>query len=508
MSRSVRERNSASAATRNAHRNAARLTRRLRLEGLEVREMLTGVAGAFSSAAASMRLFSASSLTTNTRPAAPSLVATAVSASQINLSWNAVSGASGYLVEELTKGGWSQIGNAYSGVRVYTVGGLSAGTTYSFEVGAYNLAGVSWSRFQTATTAAAAAVTAGEPAAATAYTPVSGALFAANGPYYLDVHQGNLGDCWLMASLAEVAARDPADIVSMFTPEGTTVENGAGVGLYRVRFFNSNGVAEYVTVDTELPSAGAYYDQVQNGVLWAALAEKAYAEANGAGIVTSGDIGSDSYAALNGGNPCWALQAITGKAASAVSNNPSSVAAAWNAGQFVVLCTSPGANDNLIVGDASGTHAYAVVNYVPSSGNPFELYNPWGISSVVGALVPYNGHEVYAGPFYTSATVISNDFVAQCVGSGALAGPGSLDNGSPQVAAGVDGNPVSTPTDLQAADPSVAAPASVPAIGAYPHLTRAVDNVLATWGDAAHVPFSDLPGSPPPPFPSDGLGSI
>ena len=277
--------------------------------------MLTGVAGAFSSAAASIRLFSASSLTTNTRPAAPSLVATAVSVSQINLSWNPVSGASGYLVEELSNGVWSQIGNAYSGVRVYAVGGLSAGTTYSFEVGAYNLAGVSWSRFQTATTAAA---TAGEPAAATAYTAVSGALFAANGPDYLDVHQGNLGDCWLMASLAEVAARDPADIVSMFTAEGTTVENGAVVGLYRVRFFNSNGVAEYVTVNTELPSGGAYYDQVQNGILWAALAEKAYAEANGEGIVTSGAFGSDSYGALNGGNPCWALQAITGKSASGV----------------------------------------------------------------------------------------------------------------------------------------------------------------------------------------------
>ena len=64
-----------------------------------------------------------------------------------------------------------------------------------------------------------------------------------------------------MASLAEVAARDPADIRNMFTAAGTTVENGATVGLYKVRFFNSAGVAEYVTVDTELPSGGAYYDQ-------------------------------------------------------------------------------------------------------------------------------------------------------------------------------------------------------------------------------------------------------
>ena len=101
------------------------------------------------------------------------------------------------------------------------------------------------------------------------------------------MHQGDVGDCWLLASLAEVAARDPADIRNMFTAAGTTVENGATVSLYTVRFFNSAGVAGYVTVDTELPAGGGYYDHVANGVLWVALAEKAYAEANGAGFVTT-----------------------------------------------------------------------------------------------------------------------------------------------------------------------------------------------------------------------------
>ena len=189
-------------------------------------------------------------------------------------------------------------------------------------MGAYNAAGTSWASFQTRRPPAAAAEV-DHPAAATAYTPVSGSLFGANGPSYLDVQQGNVGDCWLMASLAEVAARDPQDIVNMFTADGTTVENGAAVSLYKVRFFNSDGVAEYVTVDTELPSGGGYYDQAANGVLWAALAEKAYAEANGAGFVTTGNEGSDSYDALNGGDPSWALQAITGKPASDFSINPS-----------------------------------------------------------------------------------------------------------------------------------------------------------------------------------------
>ena len=79
------------------------------------------------------------------------------------------------------------------------------------------------------------------PAADTAYSPVSGSLFGANGPSYLDVHQGAVGDCWLMASLAEVAARNPSDIQNMFTDLGSTTENGSVVELYKVRFFDSAG---------------------------------------------------------------------------------------------------------------------------------------------------------------------------------------------------------------------------------------------------------------------------
>jgi hypothetical protein len=52
-------------------------------------------------------------------------------------------------------------------------------------------------------------------------------------------------------------------------------------------------------------------------VLWVALAEKAYAEANGYGYVTTGELNTDSYAAIKEGQPQWALHVITGKPASA-----------------------------------------------------------------------------------------------------------------------------------------------------------------------------------------------
>ncbi len=89
------------------------------------------------------------------------------------------------------------------------------------------------------------------------------------------------------------------------------------------------------------------------------------------------------------GDPSWALQAITRKEASTYTVDPNSIAAAWNAGQIIVLSSSPNANDNLIVGDSTGTHAYAVVGYSPASVTPFELYNPWGLSSVVDSEISY-----------------------------------------------------------------------------------------------------------------------
>ena len=377
---------------------------------------------------------SATTLSQNTvLPAAPSFTATAVSATQINLAWKGVAGATGYLVDEWINGAWKQIGSLGSGSTGCAVTGLSPNTTYYFDVAAYNAAGTTWANYQSATTQNTVVVD--HPAADTVYSPVSGSLFSANGPSYLDVHQGELNDCWLLASLAEVATRDPSDIRNMFTYDGTMSEGGSVVGLYTVRFFNNAGAPEYVTVDTELPSGGNYYDQPVNGVLWVALAEKAYAEANGQGFVTTGSPGSDSYDALNEGQPYWALQAITGKPASAYSINPANIAAAWNAGQLIVLSSSPNANDNLIVGDSNGTHCYAVINYNASSSTPFELYNPWGDSSVVGHTSNDNGHQVYDGPFWFASSPMLQDFASQTIGTGAAAGLDHHGNSS-QVGAG------------------------------------------------------------------------
>src|SRR5262249_49480939 len=76
------------------------------------------------------------------------------------------------------------------------------------------------------------------------YTWVAGSLFV-NGPAYTDMHQGGLGDCYLIASLGSVAQSAPAAIQNMF------IDNGDNT--WTVRFY-ANGTPDYVTVDRMLPT--------------------------------------------------------------------------------------------------------------------------------------------------------------------------------------------------------------------------------------------------------------
>jgi len=74
---------------------------------------------------------------------ASGLTATVISKSQINLSWtNDVAGASGVYIERKTgTGSWLQIATVGSGVSTYSNTGLSANTSYSYQVRAYNATG-------------------------------------------------------------------------------------------------------------------------------------------------------------------------------------------------------------------------------------------------------------------------------------------------------------------------------------------------------------------------------
>jgi hypothetical protein len=294
---------------------------------------------------------------------------------------------------------------------LYMMASNNGGTAYVWQ---YSNSGTSWtvllgSSLSTALTTWSLYTS--EPVAGDSYSPASGSLFASGGPAYTDVQQGDLGDCWLLASFAEAAARAPGDINSMFLYDGSTTEGGSTVGVYSVRFCTALGTAEYVTVDTELPGGGTEYD-LPNGDFWVALAEKAYAEANGLGYVTTNNPIQGGYAALNQGWPSWALSAITGVPATDFTTiNPTAIANAWNAGELIVLGSDTTAQNANIVGD----HAYALVGYSSLSSTPFQIYNPWGTNA--NGLAPGG---VWGLQWIDTPTLTSN-FDVQSMGAGSAA---------------------------------------------------------------------------------------
>ncbi len=82
------------------------------------------------------------------------LTATASSSSQINLSWNSIAGATGYIVQRSANGstGWTQVASTASNVTTDSDTGLSAGTTYYYRVQATGGSGSGYSNVASATT--------------------------------------------------------------------------------------------------------------------------------------------------------------------------------------------------------------------------------------------------------------------------------------------------------------------------------------------------------------------
>ncbi len=198
-----------------------------------------------------------------------------------------------------------------------------------------------------------------------------------------DIHQGQIGDCYLLSPIGDLAATHPNLIQNMIHANADGSET---VTLYLGR----NGAIAYpgttsfkavtTTVTNVFPNYGVNNGANQDVVgstkeIWAQVLEKAVAQVGG---------GYGSIA--NGGNPAMAMQELTGQAA--IFFSPGSVSAALlqadaSAGDLITFDTkSSGLSYNLV-----GNHAYMFKGVVNTASGPaVSLANPWGVAQP--SLVP------------------------------------------------------------------------------------------------------------------------
>ena len=191
-----------------------------------------------------------------------------------------------------------------------------------------------------------------------------------------DINQGQLGDCFLLSAIGELAIYDPAAITKMISITASGTEsvtlfealNGSVPG-FGATHFAATSQAVSNSFSAASVNNGANQDVVgANKEIWAQVIEKAYAQANG------------GYATIaRGGNPCIALQQLTGHKAefeSPALATKASLTANVAAGDLVVMDT---ANSSNLPYGLMGGHAYMFEGLVTSNGvSSVRLGNPWG----------------------------------------------------------------------------------------------------------------------------------
>eukprot|EP00038_Savillea_parva_P015962 m.15458 g.15458 ORF g.15458 m.15458 type:complete len:717 (-) comp3267_c0_seq1:140-2290(-) len=210
----------------------------------------------------------------------------------------------------------------------------------------------------------------------------------------LDVKQGNLGNCWFVASCGVLAHH--RNILNHVIPnskaqEWDDVHPERYAGIFRFRFWLFGKWTE-VVIDDRLPVCNGrllFVHSADNNEFWSALLEKAYAKVHG------------QYSKLDGGNAADALVDFTAGITREIDLNGHEAEPGVprkmlykeirRAGHRAMMSAAILVKSTdqieavmptgLVVGHAYGIRSFAAFNRIPM----VQMYNPWGKQEWKGA---------------------------------------------------------------------------------------------------------------------------
>ncbi len=212
-------------------------------------------------------------------------------------------------------------------------------------------------------------------------------LFGPKGPQLSDIVQGNVGDCYFLATLGAMVQTDPASIRRLVVDLGD--------GTYAVNFSNASGQSVFVRVDADLwtNAAGSpvFAGLGPQKALWVAVVEKAWA-------FYRADVGN--YPSIAGGDSPGILPGVALNLGGADPVQPTggfangqsylgAIQAALSQGQGVVLGGPDGFTNNTPETGTTfrrGQHDYVVLAVLTdAAGTPtgLTLYNPHGFEVTI-----------------------------------------------------------------------------------------------------------------------------